>query len=165
MDDMSQSSKQPHETFTQRAFINPLHHLHDEVDRLFHDYAPKVRVTAPWRGSATSKHPIPVDVLLTEKGAEVRADLPGMNADDLDITLSGQRLVIDGIRAETSHEAEADFLFRECDYGAFRREIDLTFQPDEGKITASLSQGVLEIHIPKSAASKPRRHKIELRQD
>ncbi|MFC4346853.1 Hsp20/alpha crystallin family protein [Kordiimonas lipolytica] len=165
MDDLIKTSRDNAEAFAQRAILTPLHRLHEEVDRLFHDYAPKVRVTMPWRGSVNGKHPIPIDAMLTDSHLDICADVPGMALDDIDITLSGQRLILRGHREEILHDSDAEILHQECDSGAFYRELDLPIEPDEAKIEATLQQGVLRILIPKSKATKKQERKISVKKD
>jgi len=87
----------------------------------------------------------------------VRADLPGVDANDIDVSLENGVLSISGKR-ESKVEDEKDGYCRvECSYGEFRRQFTLPDTADADKVTAKSDKGVLEISIGKSEARKPKR--------
>ncbi len=90
----------------------------------------------------------------------LRAELPGVKADDLDIQTAHNDIVISGERKEAEQGENARFHRRERDTGKFSRIIKLPGEIDGNKVEAKLSLGVLTITIPKAEAAKPRQIQI-----
>lgn len=84
----------------------------------------------------------------------VRAELPGLSADELDIQVTGKNLSIAGERKIASEDAK--YHRRERDAGKFSRIIGLPGEIDSGKVEAGLENGILKIAIPKAEAAKPK---------
>ncbi|MES9870550.1 MAG: Hsp20/alpha crystallin family protein [Sedimenticola sp.] len=100
-----------------------------------------------------------VDIIDREDEVLVRAELPGMNKEDLDISLSDEYLTI---KAETHQEKkeEGEYYRSEIHHGSFTRTVHLPAQVDGTKATASFDEGMLEVTIPKAVQRKS--HKIEI---
>jgi HSP20 family protein len=90
----------------------------------------------------------------------VTVELPGVEADDLDITLEDGLLTIQGERQFTSESSEEQFHRIERRYGAFRRSITLPAQVQAEQIEASFDNGVLQIVVPKMEEAKPKRIQV-----
>jgi HSP20 family protein len=90
----------------------------------------------------------------------VTVELPGVEADDLDITLEDGLLTIQGERQFTSESSEQQFHRVERRYGAFRRSITLPAQVQAEQIEASFDNGVLQIVVPKMEEAKPKRIQV-----
>lgn len=88
-----------------------------------------------------------IDVAQTDDGLEISADVPGVNEEDLDVTVQGDMLVIKGQTSESREEKEKDYHLVERRHGSFRRHIPLGFVPEEGAIDAAFSNGVLNLKI------------------
>ncbi len=101
-----------------------------------------------------------VDIFETESGITLLADMPGVLADGLGIDLKDNVLIIDG-RVEPQASGGERVLLQEYETGSFRREFRLSNMIDQGRIDASLSDGVLRLTLPKAEAARPR--KIEVR--
>lgn len=86
----------------------------------------------------------------------VRAELPGMKSEDLDIQITGKTLSISGERKIAEEDSNAKYHRRERDAGRFSRLISLPGEIDADKVTAAMSEGILTIGIPKAEAAKPR---------
>jgi HSP20 family protein len=86
----------------------------------------------------------------------VRAELPGVNADDLDLTTQDDTLVIKGERKIPEIEG-VNYHRREREAGVFQRAITLPVQIDEAKISAVFRDGVLTLTLPKAPESRPQR--------
>jgi len=91
----------------------------------------------------------------------VRAELPGMKKEELDISVLGDTLTIKGERKTESEVKEEDYYRCELCYGKFSRSIALPTAVDAGKVEASYENGILEITLPKAKEAKPK--KIEVR--
>ncbi|MCA9217880.1 MAG: Hsp20/alpha crystallin family protein [Planctomycetales bacterium] len=102
-----------------------------------------------------------VNVVETEAGFEVTADLPGINADDVSVELHDGQLLITGKRVKESEEEGRTYHRVERAVGEFRRVIAINVPIDEDKIKADYEDGVLKVTLPKSAEVRPKR--IEVR--
>ena len=87
----------------------------------------------------------------------VRAELPGVNVDSLDISVVEGRLQIRGERKIEVEEQKTSYHRREREAGFFRRTIALPARVDPGKVSASMKNGVLTITLPKSEEAKPKK--------
>jgi HSP20 family protein len=87
----------------------------------------------------------------------VTVEVPGVKADDLDITLEDGLLTIRGERRFTQETSEQQFHRVERRYGSFRRSITLPSQVQADQIEASFEDGVLEVVVPKAEEAKPRK--------
>lgn len=100
------------------------------------------------------------EVRETKDSYVFRADLPGVNKDDLDISIVGNRLQVSGKR-EAEEEAREDTYFAyERSYGSFTRTFTLPDVADTEHISSSFKDGVLTLVVPKTAESRPRRIQI-----
>jgi HSP20 family protein len=86
----------------------------------------------------------------------VRAELPGVGADQLDITVTGDSLSISGERKIPAETEEVKYHRKEREAGKFSRMIGLPGQIDTEKVDASCGDGILTVVLPKAAAAKPR---------
>ena len=101
-------------------------------------------------------------VNLTEDGDHyhVRAELPGIKADDLDIQMTGRNLMISGERKIEPEVEGARYHRREREGGKFSRVIGMPGDVDSDKVEARLANGILTVSVAKSEAAKPRTIKI-----
>lgn len=90
----------------------------------------------------------------------VRAELPGMKSENLDIQVAAKSLSISGERTFEEEEAGSKYHRRERDEGQFSRVIGLPGEIDHDNVNAELKNGILTIQIPKAEATKPK--KIEI---
>jgi HSP20 family protein len=105
----------------------------------------------------TSDWGLPLDLTEDEDEFVVKASVPGIDPDDLDITLSENTLTIKGeIRKEEEKEEERYHL-RERRYGRFTRSISLPASVKSDQIEAEYNKGVLTLHLPKTEEVKPKR--------
>jgi HSP20 family protein len=86
----------------------------------------------------------------------VRAELPGIKSDDLDISVTGDTLSISGERKIPAEDEKAQYHRREREAGRFSRIINLGAQVDTGKVKARCSDGILTITLPKAEVAKPK---------
>jgi HSP20 family molecular chaperone IbpA len=100
------------------------------------------------------------DIFETKDGLVIRADMPGVDRDSLDITVERSVLTLTGrIRHETPEGYE--LVYSEYGIDGYERSFTLSDEFDLGKVRAEFRNGVLEISVPKSEAAKPR--KIEVK--
>ncbi len=86
----------------------------------------------------------------------VRAELPGVNPEDLDITVQDQQLILRGQRKIAAAEKDVNYHRRERESGFFRRILRLPAQVDPNKVEASCKDGILTITLAKPEEVKPR---------
>jgi HSP20 family protein len=116
----------------------------------------------PQQGNARATAWAPaLDISERKDAYLVAVELPGLMADDLEITMEDGLLTIQGERQFTSESSEQQYHRVERRYGAFRRSITLPAQVQAEQIEASFDNGVLEIVVPKAEETKPKR--IEVR--
>ena len=102
----------------------------------------------------------PVDVYEDGGQLVVKAGLPGLKPEDLDLTVEDNVLTIKGeTKSETSNE-EGNYLHRERLHGAFRRSIYLPKSTDSGKAESSYEDGVLTVSFPRREEFQPKQLKI-----
>ncbi|HEY3344232.1 MAG TPA: Hsp20/alpha crystallin family protein, partial [Anaerolineaceae bacterium] len=87
----------------------------------------------------------------------VKASLPGINPDDLDITYTNNTLTIRGETREEKEESEKRYHIRERRFGTFTRSVYLPTQIDASKIQAEYDAGILTLSLPKTEEVKPKR--------
>ncbi len=131
--------------------------LRKTMDRVFDE-----RFFAPYRLFTFGTDEItPIDMFHTEKEVVVKASLPGVKPEEVDISISGDCLTIKGeARAEEKIERE-DYLYREHRYGAFSRSVALPNDLQTDKAEASFENGILTLTIPKSEEAKPKQIKVK----
>ncbi len=128
--------------------------LQSEVNRLFDTFfggrpANGVRRWVP-----------PMDLVETDDHLVLKADLPGLDSDDVNIEVKDGVLTVSGER-KTEHEERADGFYRvERAFGGFSRSMSLPQQVDAEQISANFDKGVLEVRIPKPEERKPHRVQI-----
>jgi HSP20 family protein len=127
--------------------------LQEEMNRLFESQMGVPQRTAGLYG--TDYIP-PVDVLRNKESIVVRADLPGMTKDDIDLTVVNGRLFIRGEKKQEKKDEGTSTHRIERFYGSFERVIDLPNLVDSENIKASFRDGVLEIEAPLRPEAKPR---------
>ena len=104
-----------------------------------------------------------MDVSETEKDIIVKADVPGVEEGDLDISLSNDLLTVKGEKKLEKEEKDKNFYRMERSYGSFQRCIQLPAKVMEDKVEASFKNGVLTITLPKSKEAEKNVKKIEVK--
>lgn len=127
--------------------------LFDEFDRMMNE--------SFWNGM-DSFHSFRTDVLDKGDRYVLKADLPGFQKQEINISVEGGRLVLSAEHKEEVNENKKNYLRRERRYGAFSRSFDLS-GIDSGRINASYQNGVLELELPKLVQAKPQEKRIEVK--
>ena len=94
----------------------------------------------------------------------VRADLPGIEKDDIQVLHTSDNLVIRGERKHGARGEQTAYTYSECDYGNFYRSLPLPEGADATKSTAELQNGVLTVSIPVSRPTSLETRRIEIRE-
>jgi len=95
-----------------------------------------------------------VDIYETHEGLVVKADLPGVAKEGLDLRVENNLLTI---RGRADHAAPGEPLYREYELAHYSRQFELSDKVDQLKISAELKNGVLTLNLPKAEEVKPRR--------
>jgi len=157
---------------SERAW-QPMISLREEMDRLFDNFWRGFGTDWPARaGSSGMPRVLPVsvgmavpaiDVAENEKEYRIVAELPGIETTDVDVSVSGDSLIISGEKKEErDHKAENYFL-SERSFGSFRRSLPLPPDVDRGKIGAAFGKGVLTVTLPKTGEAAQQQRKIEVK--
>ena len=116
--------------------------------------------TAP---AATPRRWLPAtDLIESETHYVLRADLPGVSEDEINVELENDVLTISGERKTEHQDQKAGYHRLERTSGSFRRSLRLPEGVDAEAITASFDRGVLEVSVPKPEQSKPRKVQISV---
>jgi HSP20 family protein len=134
-----------------------------EVDRLFNEtFGGLSRGRGRQGGGQFAQWAPAVDVLTKDGDLVIRAELPGLKQEDVDITLQNGVLTISGEHKADQEEERGNYHVRERRYGSFRRSMTLPEGTDESKIHARFEDGVLEVRVEGAAIEQaPKRIEIE----
>jgi HSP20 family protein len=146
--------------------------FHNEIDKLFDRFAGGFGMPAfrrffnaepAWTYESSFSFPTPaVDMTEDDKAYKITAELPGLEENDVDITVAGAMLTIKGEKSYEKEDKDKDRHVSERAYGSFQRSFALPEGVDADKITADMAKGVLTVMLPKTAqAAKPQ--KIEVK--
>jgi HSP20 family protein len=102
-----------------------------------------------------------VDVVDGKDDVIVKASVPGIKPDDIDVTLTGDTLTIKGEFKSEQKSEEGSYLRQERRYGAFERSLTLPTLIVADKAKAEFENGVLTLTLPKSEAAKPKAIKVK----
>jgi HSP20 family protein len=125
--------------------------LRRDMDRLFEDFFERgpfrsLRELGAWEPA--------VDVADTKDAVVVKAQVPGVSKENLQVNVTDDTLTLKGEMKEEEKKEEKNYYRRELRYGAFSRTIGLPATVQADKATAQLKDGVLEITIPKAEKAK-----------
>jgi HSP20 family protein len=130
--------------------------LREAMDRLFEDSF--VRSGPRWVTSGESGCDLAVDAYSTDEELIVVASIPGMDPEDVDITIEGDTLSIKGSLKEPLENVE--YILQERPCGTFQRTLRLNVPVQADKAEASFEKGVLTLVIPKQEETKPKTIKV-----
>ena len=134
-------------TWRFRSPWEELHRMRQQLDQVF-DESPHRRVSA-------GVFPL-INLTEDRDNYYVRAELPGVKGDELDIQVTGKNLAISGERTIAAEEEGARYHRREREAGTFSRMIGLPGEVDTDKVEAKLENGILNIVVSKAEVAKPK---------
>lgn len=148
---------------------SPMTNPWDEMEQLFNEFGrrgwmhpfswswPKeMAAMAPFEGRTPK-----VDMVDRENEVVVRAELPGVKKDDLEVTLSEHTVTIEARTTREVKEEKEEYYRREMSRGDFQRTLALPAGVDEAKATATFADGVLELTLPKVEKTTKRKVKVD----
>lgn len=119
-----------------------LNHLFDHmIDRMFVEWPGEFEIE-------TSAYVAPVECFIRNSNFVVRADVPGMEPKDVEVSLLGNALTIKGERKRKEEVTKENYLRREIAYGAFERRLTLPEGTEADKVKAEFKNGVIEVTVP-----------------
>lgn len=149
----------------QRPELNvwsPFRHLsvlRDEIDRLFD--SPLDALTSNSQQFLNGWLPT-VDLYEDRDHLVLRAELPGMKKEDIDISLHGDVLTLSGERKEEGTFEKAETYRAERFLGRFQRTLTLPVAVDTSKVQASYQDGILTVTLPKAEEAKPKQIQVKV---
>ena len=137
-----------------------------DMDRMMDDFfGRRFRPWWPerWFGGEAMDVRAPVVDLFEEKDdIVVKAELPGMDKDDIEVNLTDNMLTIKGEKKKEDEVKEKNFYRCERSYGSFLRNIDLPKAVLADKVKASFKNGILEVRVPKTEEAKSKEVKVKV---
>jgi HSP20 family protein len=135
---------------------DPLHAFREEMNSLFNR-----TILADWNGDcATHISASSLDLSETAESLQIRTDMPGISAEEIEIEVSDNTIHISGDRKEEKEEKGKTYRLVERRAGKFERTLTLPCAVQEDKITAECRGGVLTVTLPKVAESRTRKIKV-----
>jgi HSP20 family protein len=137
-----------------------------DMDRMMEGFFGRNR--RPWGPSLWSRRGLHelttpmVDVYEEKDDVVVKAELPGMTKDDIEVDISDRYLTLKGEKKKEEKIEEEDYFACERTYGAFHRSVELPKDVQADKVKASFKDGILEIRLPKTEEAKTREIKVKI---
>lgn len=134
--------------------------LRDRMDRLFEDSLNRLRGGEEDMGHSTWSPA--VDIYETADTLVIKAEIPGVEKDDISVEVKENALYLKGERKFEKEVKEENYHRMERSYGSFKRIFQLPTSVDENKIKANFKDGVLEIKIPKAEETKSKQINVDV---
>ncbi len=132
------------------SVLDELTRLQDEMNRLF-DFGGGVR---------EASFPA-LNVWVSDDAMMVEAEVPGVDAEHLDVSVEDGLLTISGERMRSVQEKDVTWHRTERPFGRFSRSLELPFRVDAAKVTAAQRNGILRVTLPRAEEDKPRKIAIQ----
>ncbi|MDY6912220.1 MAG: Hsp20/alpha crystallin family protein [Chloroflexota bacterium] len=136
----------------------PLNDMRQVMDRVLMDSV--VRPHVMFKG-VSEVSGMPLDIYQTPDEVVVKATIPGVQPEDVEITLNGDVLTIKSASKVDEEIKETEYLYRERRYGIYTRTVNLPADLQTDKAEALFENGVLTLRIPKAEEVKPRQIKVK----
>jgi HSP20 family protein len=141
-----------------RRYLSPI----AQMDRLFDEVfrRPFLSTFMTQRERGFEETYFPVDIYEDKESVIVKAELPGIRKEDLDIQLTPDSITISGQKSSEERVEQKDYFRLERSYGSFTRRFQLPIETLTDRARANFKDGILEVRIPKSLADTPRSRKL-----
>ena len=141
----------------------------EEMERMFDNYFSRGWMhpfRREWPSFASHAQPFEgktpsVDVIERDDVVVVKAELPGVDKKDIDVSVTSNTVTIKGSTSHEEKEEKGDYYRCEMSRGSYQRTLSLPADVDEGKAKAKLKDGILELTLPKVTKSKRKSLKVE----
>jgi HSP20 family protein len=141
--------------------FNELRTMQNEMDRLFSRFLGAERTG---EGEHIGMWIPSIESYMKDGKLIIKAELPGVDAKDLDVTITERELVIKGERKAEKDEKEKDYSYREITYGSFERRFLLPEGVKTEELKAKFNNGLLEVTVPVPTAPKAKKIEIETKE-
>lgn len=130
-----------------------------EMERRFEDIFGRPFLPGIWRAFPSEElvWAPAINVIEKEDKFVVKVELPGVKEEDVNVTVSGSTLTIEGEKKAESEIKKKGYFYSETSYGSFSRSIIIPSTVDASKIEANYDKGVLEINLPNAPEVKPKK--------
>jgi HSP20 family protein len=156
--------RQQHHREGGRGELTPFEDLRGRIDKMFDDmwsgFEPSL---FRWPGEALGAFRPSCDIAENDKEIVFSFELPGMKEDDVEVTLSDDRLTVKGEKKVEKEEEDKGYHLVERSFGSFQRSFALPPAVDAAKTTADFENGVLSITVPKTAEAKEATRKVKIK--
>ncbi|SCW87651.1 HSP20 family protein [Rhizobium mongolense subsp. loessense] len=144
---------------------SPFESLRSEIDRVFNEFNPGFfdRTSFSRLPAAYTRGVPAIDFAETDNAYELTAELPGIEANELDVTLTNGILTIKGEKQESKEQTEKEYFLSERRYGSFERSLQLPDGVDADKIDASFANGILKVVLAKTPGAQQNGKKISIK--
>ncbi|HXV85025.1 MAG TPA: Hsp20/alpha crystallin family protein [Candidatus Binatia bacterium] len=137
-----------------------------EMDRMMDDFfGRRMRPWWPerWLGAEREEVMAPaVDVYEEKDEIVVKAELPGMDKNDIEVNLSDSQLTLKGEKKKEEKIEEENYFRSERSHGAFLRSVELSTDVQADKVKAAFKNGILEVRLPKTEEAKAKEIKVKV---
>ena len=133
--------------------------VRNEMDRLWN----RIFRQAPSTGTFTEEWSPSVDISETEDKLVIKSELPGLDAKDVNVSISGDLLTIKGEKKREEEEKDVHHHYVERYYGSFQRSFQLPVNVKTDQIEATFDKGVLKVTLPKSDEAKKKEIQINVK--
>jgi HSP20 family protein len=151
------------ESPVRREEDHPFFALHREMNRMFDDFFHSFDLTPFGGGTSFATFSPSVDIREDEKEVSIKAELPGLDEKDIEVSLSDDSLTIRGEKKDEKEEKGKEYWHRETSYGSFRRVIPLPEGLDTEKADARFKKGVLTVTLPRLEEAKTKGKRITIK--
>jgi len=135
--------------------------LHNSIDRMFDNFFRGFGL-APF-GETMSIFCPNIDVVENDDNYEVTAELPGIDENDINLSLDSNTLTISGEKKQETEDKGRDYYRMERSYGSFQRSIPLPPNIESDQIDANFKKGILTVTLPKTAETKKHVKRIPIK--
>lgn len=136
-----------------------------EIEEMFSDFWPRPWFGWPWRRRLWEDLGVrePAIEMFEEKDdIVVKAELPGIKKEDLEISVLGNQLTIKGERKKEEEVKEKGYYYSERSYGAFSRTVEIPKEVQADKVRATFKDGILEVRLPMTEEAKRKEIKVKV---
>jgi HSP20 family protein len=135
----------------------------DEMERLFETYMGRPFLSPFLRRPPMMQELAPnVDVFEENDHVVVRAEMPGIKKDQIEVNLTADTITLSGEKKQEEKVEKKDYFRMESSYGTFARTIRLPCEVETEKAEAKYQDGILEIRVPKTTAARERVRKLTI---
>lgn len=130
-----------------------------EIDRLWN----RLFRQTPSMGTFTEEWSPSVDISETKDKLVIKAEMPGLDATDVNVSISGDLLTIKGVKKKEEEEKDEHHHYVERYYGSFQRSFQLPVNVKTDKIEATFDKGILKVALPKTDEAKKKEIEIKVK--